>query len=182
MKNTIYIAMGIAVAVLVGMLLIHEKTYANPSNIGLTSLSQSLSLANPLAIASSSQVYLVVGNATTTFVANTDGADQFDVNTYLIASSTSTSLNYSVDYSDDIGCYASPSSCNWYREDAVTLSGAVRTMAPLAIRTFAPVTIASSTSSFRVTSVGARFTRIGITAVGANGSVWIQLAAKDQRP
>lgn len=156
------------------------------------SLADIAGLAAPYALASSSETYVTAGSATTTnFIVGIDPADEADLNLYVFASSTSSVVQFQVDYSDDTLCTVprggssllTASSCNWYREDVNSTSGSVVTEAALPFRQWTPGTLAASTHAFRLgvnSLVSHRYVRIGLAAGAANYAVWAQVGRKVQ--
>ncbi len=97
--------------------------------------------ANPLrlapvgvtAVATTSPVFMTAGTATSTIYLDAfaaAGAQQYDKVTVLeqlTASSTSTTLNTSIEYSDGVtgvDCTTSPAACDWYVDNTISMTNA----------------------------------------------------------
>ncbi len=172
----------IAIVVITGVLSAVPKTNANPSAVDIKSWADVQGLTNPYAIASSSVNYLVAGSATSTsFIVSMDTVDQADINVYFVGSTTSSILNFQLDFSDDYACNVSGNTCNWYREDANSLSGSLVTHSVATFHQWSPASAATSTKNLTVSSTGVRFMRVGFAAQGANGEIWAQVAGKKQK-
>lgn len=172
MKKFIY---SIASIALVAIILIGAQTAkANPSTITtfpLTGLT-----------ATTTGAYLTAGTGTTTAVAYIERYDQLDLNMFVEGSTTASVLNIQVDYSDDTNCSVFPLACNWYRESYDTTTASLRVQSNASMRTWAPVSNATTTQNTKIINLGARYIRFGFGAQGANLRVWAQVAGKVQNP
>lgn len=111
--------------------------------------------------------FLTAAAATTTFAALTANTANEDLNLMVVASSTSSVITWSVQYSYN--------GVDWYNEDLPATSGSVTTHPALPItHTWTPGTTATTSRSMNLQTHAAKYTRIGFQATGANASIYPQ--------
>lgn len=135
------------------------------------------------ATTTSGVTFLTAAGASTTLAMNTIGISSINLNTQFTPSTTAGYLNYSVSFANggSTNCVSTPDACDWYPEDATSVSGAATTHASSsAYHQWAPQVGISSTSTrnFVISSVGNRFTRVQFQANGSAGAVWAAATLK----
>ena len=179
----------------------------NPSPV-VGNVSQITSPAQT-ASATSTLVFLRPGAATTTLVYDSqqsDGTNQTNNgNTYLTdeatllvqftASSTTSILGIGFEYSNDVGCGAAPTTCDWYKNNLINPLALSTTTTTIGLQT--PITYSWTFASSSVGGVGVtssnnrdtkvisvptpmRYVRAVFTVSGANGAVYAQFLPKKE--
>ena len=154
------------------------------------------------ASATTSPTFMTPGTATTTVYldsfagGSTQQYDAVSLLTQLFASSTATTLNMTVEYSDGVAgvdCTATPTACDWYQDATIAMTNA-STSQPYAISnnslntyswTYASTTqggaagVATSNRGLKAINipVTTRYVRVFYTLAigGTNGAVWGKL-------
>lgn len=112
-------------------------------------------------------VFLTSAAATTTLTVASANATTISVNLDAIASSTSSVLTWSMQYSYN--------GVDWYNEDTASTTGSITTHSGVAVvHSWTPGTTVESRRSMNLPTHGAKFTRIGFQATGANASLYAQ--------
>jgi len=190
MKKYSIIGTVTTLLLIVSFLVTQNKVSANPSTLTVSYLGGS--------VATTTMQYLTTaGAATSTIIIPISKADQADINMLFVSSSTASTLNFTIDFSDDSGCDTAStslvtgqtyypvsytSSCNWFRETTNSVAGNLILEASTTIHQWNPATTATSSKNVSESSLAANYMRVQFYVTGANGGVWAQIASKSQRP
>lgn len=177
-------------------LLFGAKAHANP--IRLAQIPATAQTAS----ATSSPVFMTPGTATSTLYLDAfaaAGAQQYDtvsLLTYFSASSTSSTLNMTVEYSDGVAgvdCTSTPTLCDWYQDATLVMTNASTSqpypIGTVALNTYAwkyasstqggAVGVGTSNTALRAITIPVvtRYVRVfySLTVGGTNGAVWGKL-------
>lgn len=168
-KNNIVIAGVLTLAALLSVSLFGLTTHAAAPDFNSVST----------AAATTSLTYITPGTATTTLTYDSlfTGSDQAVLLTQLTASSTSSVLNITAQYSQD--------GIDWYGDNLIESVNSTSTPAKSiqvgnTYTWLAASTALTSKAIFIPTPT--RFTRIQYSMTGAAGGVWGQMVAKKQQP
>lgn len=142
-------------------------------------------------VATTSLTVMGINTATSSIVVPTSMADQVDLNIQETASTTSTVLNWIVQYSDDSNCDTASSSgatfsyingCNWFTESisSSSESASLTQESASAIHQWTPGTIATSTKHVSIQNVGANYVKVSFYSTVATSSIWAVASVKSQ--
>jgi len=190
MKKYSIIGTVTTLLLIVSFLMSQNSASANPSTITTSYLGGT--------VATGTMQYLTTAQAaTSTIIIPISKADQADMNLLFVSSSTASTLNFTVDFSDDYACDTASTSvatgqtyypitytsaCNWFRETTNSVSGNYILEASTTIHQWNPAVTATSSKNVSESNLAANYMRVQFFVTGANGGVWAQVAAKSQRP
>lgn len=173
MKKLIIITGALGITAFVLSFFVNQ-VHANPSILSISYLNGNT--------ATTTRTFLGTATATSTLVIPTVGVDLSDLNVQMESSSTASTLNFIIDFSDGVGCMNTTNSCDWFREDSYTVGGSQVSHAASIFHTWTPGTVSTTTKNYTITNVAANFMRVSYSMSGANGTIWSQLVNKSQRP
>lgn len=167
MKKLFISLSAMALVAVLGLFTYQQSVKANPSRFEHTYTSSATS---------------TLVSATTTLTAITSGADRADLNLIFRASTSSASLKWTYEYSNN--------GVDWYGEDYIANQSNTQfnhsSTTPIHMWTPSTWTAVGTTSSSSMRSVlnipvsNSNYIRIKFNPVGANGLIWADLSTKIQ--
>jgi len=161
-KNNKALIILLAIPCIVGLLTVAQITLAVST----------LETDGRTTTASSTPEYLTASTNTVSYTADTLGVDMLDMNIQFIASTTSSVLTWTYQFSDD--------NVDWFGEDldqvssTYTVSHASTTIA----HTWKPDVATVVRKNIGLLPLASRYVKITFSTTGANGSVWGRFARK----
>ena len=124
-------------------------------------------------MSTTSPAYLTAAGAATTTVAfKSEGAESFDMNLTVNASTTGTVYLWTTEFSNN--------NVDWYCEDGKTLTSNILIThgASCVIHSWTPGRVATTSKNIVVTPVNSKYARTNVGVTAANGSVYSQVILK----
>jgi hypothetical protein len=166
------------------------KAKANPSSVHVLWMAKNggAGSATETAVATTTTgvTWMAANGATTTMPFLVNGSEQVDLIVRQGASSTATSLLFTIDFSNDALCDSAPDKCNWFPDSNITTNSNVSSTvgSTTMVYDWHPGTAANATSTFSASfyKINAGYMRFNFQATGAAGNLWAQVAKKVQMP
>lgn len=172
MNDTLKVLLGvfIGLTVLSGGILLYQNM---PEQISVGSFAVEPDyLGGTTKYATSTKTFAEAGAASSTIIANCDGADMLDFNLMVAASSTATVVNWEYSFSYD--------GIDYFYEDGKTVASiATITHNPShVVHSWTPGTTEEQTKNVTVTPIASKYCKVEIGTTGANANLWAEFLSR----